>query len=246
MLGSIFSHGQNHYGQVILTPETLAAVATAPETFEEMLSFHHLLASDEYVQYVDAYYREGLRRFGRHWRYMDISSVLYSTAKLLQPKTYLEIGVRRGRSACMVVRGCPTVNVTAFDMWIQNYAGIENPGADFVQQELVKHGHTGAVSFVNGDSHQTVPAFFKQNPQLFFDMITVDGDHSETGALDDLCTVIPRLSKGGIIVFDDIAHPSHPHLMHSWRRAISAFPSLSGYEFTEAGFGVAFAIRRSE
>ena len=105
MLNSLFLQGHNHYGQVILTPETLASIATAPETMAELLSFHHQLASDEYVKYVDAYYREAMHRFGRHWRYLDISNVLYTAAKVLQPETYLEIGVRRGRSACMVVHG---------------------------------------------------------------------------------------------------------------------------------------------
>lgn len=245
MLRSIFTHGHNHYGQVILTPDTIANIATAPETMEELLSFHQHLASDEYVQYVDAYYREALRRFGRHWKYLDISNVLFAAAKVLQPATYLEIGVRRGRSACIVARGCPSVNMVAFDMWIQNYAGMENPGEDFVRNELLKNAHTGMVSFINGDSHQTVPAFFKQYPDTYLDMITVDGDHSEEGAFDDLCNVIPHLSVGGIIVFDDIAHPAHPYLLNVWRKAMNKFPYLCSYEYTDAGFGVAFAIRKA-
>jgi predicted O-methyltransferase YrrM len=241
---SVFHCGQNHYGPVILTPQILASIVMAPETTEEILSFHSQLATDEYVQYVDAYYREGRKRFGRHWRFMDISTVLYAAAKVLQPATYLEIGVRRGRSACMVARGCPSVQIAAFDMWVQNYAGMENPGADFVRQELARHGHSGSVSFFNGDSHQTIPAFFQQYPDTFFDMITVDGDHTEAGALDDLCQVIPQLAVGGVLVFDDIAHPSHGYLLGVWRKALARFPFLEGYEFTDAGFGVAFAVRK--
>jgi predicted O-methyltransferase YrrM len=212
---------------------------------QEFLEYHKQLAPDEYVQYVDAYYRAALSRFGRHWKYLDISNVLFTAARILQPSTYLEIGVRRGRSACMVARGCPTVNMVAFDMWVTNYAGMENPGETFVRKELLRHGHTGTISFVDGDSHQTVPAFFKNYPDTFLDMITVDGDHSEEGAFDDLCNVIPHLSVGGIIVFDDISHPAHPYLLNVWRKAIAKFPNLAGYEYTEAGFGVAFAIRRS-
>lgn len=244
MLKSVFIHGQNHYGQVILTPETLANTSTSPEIMEELLTFHHQLASDEYVEYVDTYYREAMHRFGKHWRYLDISNVLFTAAKILQPETYLEIGVRRGRSACMVVRGCPSVNMVAFDMWIQNYAGMENPGEEFVRQELTKNGHTGGISFINGNSHQTIPEFFSRYPGTLLDMITVDGDHSEEGAFDDLCNVIPYLSVGGVLVFDDIAHPAHPYLLDVWRRALARFPFLAGYEYTDAGFGVAFAIRK--
>jgi predicted O-methyltransferase YrrM len=244
MLRSIFEHSDNHYGKVILTPDTLAAIAAAPETMEELLSFHQLLASDEYTKYVDAYYREAVIRFGRHWRYLDISNVLFAASRVLQPQTYLEIGVRRGRSACMVARGCPPVNIVAFDMWVQNYAGMDNPGEEFVRQELIKHGHSGDVFFVNGNSHQTVPAFFKKYPDTYFDMITVDGDHSVEGAFDDLCNVIPHLSVGGVLIFDDISHPAHPDLLGVWRKAMKQFPFLAGYEYTDAGFGVAFAIRK--
>lgn len=244
MLQSIFDHGQNHYGTVIITPEILASMVTAPETMEEILRFHNRLASDEYVQYVDAYYRRGRELFGRHWRFMDISNVLYTAAKVLQPETYLEIGVRRGRSLNMVAKGCPSVNVAAFDMWVQNYAGMDNPGPEFVRKELSGNGHTGTISFFNGDSHETIPSFFRQYPDTIFDMITVDGDHSEAGAFDDLCNVIPQLAVGGVLVFDDIAHPAHPYLLGVWRKAMAAFPFLEGYEFTESGFGVAFAIRK--
>lgn len=244
MLRSIFDHGNNHYGHVILTPETLANIAMAPETWAELLAFHQHLASDEYTRYVDAYYREAINRFGKHWRYLDISNVLFAASRALQPETYLEIGVRKGRSACMVASGCPSVNIVAFDMWVQNYAGMENPGEDFVRQELIKHGHTGDVFFINGNSHQTVPAFFKQYPDTYFDMITVDGDHTEEGAFDDLCDVIPHLSVGGILVFDDISHPAHPYLLSVWRKTMAKFPFLAGYEYTDAGFGVAFAIRK--
>jgi len=246
VLKSIFNNSKNFYGLVILNPGTLSRIATSLSVWHEILSFHDMLATDEYVKYVDAFYRECIKRFGSDWYYMDIVNVLYAASKTIQPRNYLEIGVRRGRSVCVVARGCPTVNITAFDMWIQNYAGMENPGPDFVRSELRKHGHIGNITFINGDSHQTIPAFFKQNPGITFDMITVDGDHTEEGALDDLINVIPHLSVGGVLVFDDIAHPAHPYLLNVWKKALRTFPYLAGFEYTELGYGVAFAIRKSE
>lgn len=243
MLGSTFDHTLNCYGPVILTPPTLAGIATSRQTWDEILSFHGELASDDYVRYVDAFYRESRTRFGADWHYLDIVNVLYAASRTLKPRTYLEIGVRRGRSACAVSRGCPSTVIVAFDMWQQNYAGMENPGPTFVQNELKKQGHTGEIYFVNGNSHETIPAFFRDNPLLTFDLITVDGDHSEDGALDDLKNTIPRLSVGGVLVFDDICHPAHPYLLDVWHRAMAAFPNLTHYEYTDAGYGVAFAIR---
>ncbi|TVX97075.1 class I SAM-dependent methyltransferase [Cohnella terricola] len=246
MNNNLFEYKQNYYGSVILNPKTMANICTSLQNWFEVLNFHHLLASDDYVEYLDAFYRESIKRFGDSWEYMDIVNVLYGASKVLQPKNYLEIGVRRGRSVCTVVRGCPDVNITAFDMWISNYAGMDNPGPDFVQSELKKHNHRGNVEFINGDSHVTVPDFLARNPEVTYDMITVDGDHSEDGAFDDLCNVIPRLAPGGVLVFDDISHPAHPYLIDVWRRAIAQHPFLVGYEFTELGYGVAFAIRKGE
>lgn len=244
MLRSQIEHGKNHYGSVLLNPSTLAALCSQPENWDQIFSFHHLLASDEYTQYVDAFYRESRQRFGNAWRYFDIINVLHGAAKTLQPRNYLEIGVRRGRSVCAVARACPGVNIAAFDIWAPNYAGMENPGPDFVRSELRKHGHTGTITFMDGDSHQTVPDFFRRNPAQTFDLITVDGDHSEAGAIDDLRNVIPHLAVGGVLVFDDISHPGLPHLRAVWERTRQEFPFLSTFEFGETGYGVAFGIRR--
>jgi predicted O-methyltransferase YrrM len=242
--GSALDDNNNYFGSVPLNPETLARIATSARTWDEIMSFHSLLATDRYVQYVHKYYEECRERFKECWWYFDLINVLYAAAKICLPKSYLEIGVRRGRSVCTVVRAHSQVNIVAFDMWVENYAGIENPGATYVMEELRRHGHTGQATFIDGDSHKTVPAYFRQNPKATFDLITVDGDHTEEGAYLDLCNVIPHLSVGGVVVFDDIAHPLHPYLLKVWERAIKRFPGLSSYSFSDSGYGVAFAIRR--
>lgn len=246
MNNSIFKYKENYFGPVLLNTTTLANFAVSGELLEELLSFHTELINDKYVEYVDAFYREGLKRFGIYWSYMDIINVLYAASKLVKPINYLEIGVRRGRSLCTVVRGNPDVNIYAFDMWLSNYAGMDNPGPDFVLNELNIHGHRGQVSFVNGNSHETIPQFFNENPELKFDLITVDGDHSEEGALKDLLNVIPKLNVGGVIVFDDISHPAHMYLYDVWKKALNEFPELSSFEFVESGYGIAFAIKKGE
>lgn len=225
-----------------VNPETLCRHATAASTWREILSFHSVLATDDYVKLVDGYYRDAMQLFGEAWYHLDIVNVLYAAAKLHKPANYLEIGVRRGRSCAVVARGNPEVNIVACDMWMGNYAGMENPGPDFVRSELVLHGHTGQLVFLNGDSHALMPKFFNSQPKMLFDLITVDGDHSEEGAYADLCTVIDRLAPGGILVFDDIAHPQHPYLLNVWRRAISKCPNLLASEYIETGYGVAFGV----
>ena len=231
------------YGVARINATTLANVAAAPATWAEILSFHRDLCTDDYVRYVDGFYRDNIRRYGTHWHYLDIVNVLYAAAKALQPRRYLEIGVRRGRSVCTVAHACPTVDVVACDMWQVNYAGMENPGPELVKSELAKHGHRGGLAFANGDSHVILPQLFAAQPQLQFDLITVDGDHSPDGAYRDLCDVAPHLSPGGVLVFDDISHPAHTYLLAVWRKFIAEHPYLSSFEYVEQGYGVAFAVR---
>lgn len=241
--GSIFHCPPDLFGHVILTPGTLARLAGSKELMDELLSFHASLPQDEVVSYLDAWYREGLRRFGVHWQFLDIVNVLYAASKTLKPAKYLEIGVRRGRSTCVVARGHPEVNIVACDAWVQNYAGIDNPGPEFVGAELRKHGLRGQVEFLSGDSHVQIPKYFAAHPQEYFDLMTVDGDHSAEGAYRDLHDVLPHLALGGVIVFDDIIWPQHRYLLGVWRQVVKDFPFLSAYEYTEKGCGIAFAIR---
>jgi predicted O-methyltransferase YrrM len=89
-----------------------------------------------------------------------------------------------------------------------------------------------------------LPRLFSQRPDLTFDLITVDGDHSPRGAARDLQDVLPRLRIGGVLVFDDISHPQHPKLLEIWRRVVVAERRYSTWHFDDVGYGVAVAVRR--
>lgn len=137
----------------------------------------------------------------------------------MHPRTYLEVGVRRGFSMAMVAGRTPDVEIWGFDLWIQNYGDVKNPGPKFVQTEMKKVGYEKKIHFVSGDSHRTLPSFFdrKKNSILdrlhwvplrhpdIFDLITVDGDHSLLGAYKDVLDTIEHCTVGGVVVFDDIA-----------------------------------------
>ena len=190
------------------------------------------------------FYDEGLRRFGERWGYADIVTVLLGLAEILKPRRYLEIGVRRGRSVCAIAKSISECEIVMFDMWVKNYAGIENPGPDFVKAELKRIGHRGRSEFINGNSHETLTEYFAANPGKTFDLITVDGDHTNLGAAQDICDVLPRLTIGGAIVFDDVCHPKTPGLRDVWRRMVVDNPQLSSWTYDEVGYGIGFAIRK--
>jgi predicted O-methyltransferase YrrM len=228
---------------VMISPSALGEVAVAPATARRVMEVNSLLEWDDYIRYVRAYYAAGLDRFGDAWRYADISTALLAAAQLSRPQRYMEIGVRRGHSLAMVASLCPTCEIVAFDMWMPDYAGMPNPGPEFVRGELQKVGFQGSLEFVNGNSHKTVPAYFEQYPDKFFDVITVDGDHTEQGAEQDLRDVLPHLKTGGVLIFDDIAQ--YPALYDVWRDVVASDLRFSSWAFTELGYGVAIAVRTS-
>ncbi|UZP66892.1 class I SAM-dependent methyltransferase [Desulfovibrio mangrovi] len=235
--------GVQWYAPPLAGASTLSAPLFETETYQSTLDILKKLKDDDYLRYLRGFMSSGMRRFGQRWRYADICTVLYTLSGLLGVTRYLEIGVRQGRSMAMVVSQQPQVHVTAFDMWLADYAGMENPGPDFVRAQMQALGHAGSLEFVDGNSHETLPAYFAQNPAASFDLITVDGDHSPEGAVQDLEDVLPHLRIGGAVVFDDIAHPAHPELGQVWRDVVLSRPEMSGFEYTELGYGVAFAVR---
>jgi len=222
----------------------IGEMATSSGCLGEVMRVLDALEPDSYTRYLQAYYAAGRSRYGDLWRYADITTLLYAVSALIRPQRYLEIGVRRGRSSAMVAAASPTVDVVGFDMWVEDYGGMVNPGGDFVLSELKKVGFAGRTEFVSGDSHVTVPDYFQKHPDSYFDLITVDGDHSERGASMDLRVVLPRLKIGGVIVFDDIASPGAGFLRDVWRRYVGDQGRFVSWEFDELGFGVACAVRR--
>jgi predicted O-methyltransferase YrrM len=192
-------------------------------------------------------------------------------ARELQPKFYLEVGVRRGFSMAVVAAQSPETEIFGFDMWLSNYAGVPNPGSAFVQSELKKIGYKKRIHLINGNSHVTLPIFFGDKKSGFrhrlkslminykrpadFDLIVIDGDHSLLGAYQDLSDTMPRCAVGGAVVFDDILPGSldesengdDPHewknLLGVWHAIQKKFPNFRYFEFLSDVPGVGIAVR---
>jgi len=233
----------DRYSPVVISPEAIARRASSARVLTAARDLARKLTTDPYTGYVADFYERGLSVAGDDWQFMDIISLLIAVGEMGQPENYLEIGVRRGRSTCALASASPATDIFAFDMWQENYASNENPGPALVADELRGVGHSGQLTFVEGDSHQTVPAFLISNSKLTFDVITVDGDHTPEGAWDDLRNVLPRLRVGGVIVFDDTGNPYCPGLSEVWRDALRADPGLRAFTFDGLGTGVSFAVR---
>ncbi|MBI5055294.1 MAG: class I SAM-dependent methyltransferase [Nitrospirae bacterium] len=228
----------------MVTAESLADRILDKKYVEDAVKLMERLGSDDYTSYLNLYYKEGLRRYGENWRYADIVTVLLGLSELLKPESYLEIGVRRGRSVCAVASRSPECAIHMFDKWTPNYAGMDNPGPGFIESELEKIGHKGLRDYHNGNSHQTLKAFFAKDPAIALDLVTVDGDHSYEGAIEDICDVLPHLKVGGAVVFDDICHPKHLYLREVWRDLVEKEQRFTTWTCADIGYGVGFALRR--
>lgn len=225
---------------LIPSTDTLAAAATSEQAVSFVIDLIGQLTPSQEVVDQQAYYHFARAQFGSHFREADLTTVLWAAATLIRPTSYLEIGVRRGRSAAVVAAMCPDCAIFGFDLWMPDYAGAPNPGPEFVQKELSAVGHRGSLELMSGDSRKLVPSFLQQRPSLFFDLITVDGDHSVLGAASDLANVLPRLKVGGIIVFDDIETPG---LRRAWDHLVRRDKRYVTWESAATGQGIAAAIR---
>lgn len=235
--------GNQWYAPPLGGASTFAEFVVGGAPVREALAVLDRLSPDLYSEYLTRFYQAGLAQFGDRWRYADINTALVGIAGAVPPQTYLEIGVRRGRSLAMIASRAPRCHIVGCDMFMENYGGMPNPGPDFVRAELGRVGFAGQLDFLIGDSHRILPDYLRRHPDVFFDLVTVDGDHSEEGARADLATVMPRVKIGGALVFDDVSHPLHPELLRVWNEALASRSDFSTFTFDEIGFGVGLAVR---
>lgn len=176
------------------------------------------------------WYRTGMERFGSHWGYVDLLTILYIATKWLRPKTYLEIGSAIGRSTCIVGAYAPNCEITAMDLW-------KASRMDIVENNLKSVGFEGAAHLIQGDSHKELPKL-KGNQ---YELILVDGDHTKQGAILDLQATLAMLPRGGVIVFDDLCVG---WLNDAWNEIVKSDGRFSTAEYRESGAGVAVGIKR--
>lgn len=225
----------------------VSAGAAARAVKERVLGVLERLQADHYLVRNRERYRAAIES-GEDW--CDSVSVLNWFAREFRPRTYLEVGVRRGRSMAQVLTQSPQTQAYGFDLWIPGYGsrpdeGIEvsNPGPEFVLNELARLGVATKPVLVAGDSAETLPRFFAEpGAPAEVDLIYIDGDHGYAGAKRDLDIAFDHLAAGGMLVFDDIAHPSHPELLGLWNEYRARYPQLLFME-DMSGTGTGVAIR---
>ncbi len=196
-----------------LTPQAIVEGILSPANTAATLAIIGQLTRDErWTDFIIKMIRDD--------NVLETRRALVFLAPLLPTRRYLEIGVRRGLSLAMVANRCPDCALTGMDLWIKDYAGIENPGPDFVREEMLKVGHRGPIEFISGPTQVTLPELVARRPEPY-DLINVDGDHTYEGARHDLEYTLPLLRVGGLLLFDDL---QIPEVMRVWNECKQRLP----------------------
>jgi len=152
-----------------------------------------------------------------------------------QLRSYLEIGVQEGHSLRAVVQANPTLErIAVCDDWGTRYGGSGRGDHGHIAVMLDQMGCQADVVWLDGDSREQLPGA----AGMKFDMIVVDGDHSEAGVECDLMNADGLLASGGIIVVHDTANAKHPEIRGVVERFADMTDRVDEYHTDGEGFAV--------
>jgi len=135
---------------------------------------------------------------------------------------YLEIGVDGGESLKTVLDIARPTHVALVDIWDPRYCNHGYGDERHIRRIFSERGlDHGIAQFVNGDSHITIKTQLRGRA---FELITVDGDHTDAGLLADLTDSWPLLRAKGLMVVDDIGHIEYPGLKGVFDRWLASTP----------------------
>ncbi len=126
-----------------------------------------------------------LRSIGKENNTIPHGDLIVAFAKMLKPKTYVELGVYK----CEIVnKMIPWVQDTVYAVDIQKDAGL------FMKKSSKAH-------FYNGTTDNFAAELKRKNVTI--DMIFIDADHRKESVLTDFKNYFPLVKEDGIIFLHD-------------------------------------------
>ncbi|MCZ4520731.1 class I SAM-dependent methyltransferase [Rhodococcus ruber] len=128
----------------------------------------------------------------------DEAEQAYLSLLAARPSTKLicEVGFNAGFSSWAFLSTSADVTVVSFDLAAYTYSAAAKAHID-------EH-FPGRHTLIQGDSHTTIAAYAKEHPDIRFDVIFIDGDHSVEGARADLDDLRALATPESVVVMDDI------------------------------------------
>ena len=150
-------------------------------------------------------------------------------------KNVMEIGFNAGHSADLFLSINENIKLTSFDIGLHKYV---NYGKKFIDNK-----YPNRHSLILGDSKKTIPDFYKYNSSAKFDLIFIDGDHSEIGAISDLLNCKKLSHSQTIVVMDDTRNEQpmaswNINVNKAWQKCISAgiVYQIESEDYNQEGF----------
>lgn len=124
-----------------------------------------------------------------------------------------EIGFNAGHSSFLLLIGNKDKNIeyTIFDICDHKYT---RPCFEYLKSNFSNTN----FEFIEGDSTQEVPKWILQNSDKTstFDVVHVDGGHTEHCILNDLKNAIQLVKVGGLVIIDDTNIPYISNLVDKY------------------------------
>lgn len=135
--------------------------------------------------------------------------VHYGFIRQIKPQTILCIGSRYGFIPAVLAQACKDNgfgSVYFVDAGLDESSGHAYTGQGFwrTKQSMQVFANQKLGRYIT-TFVTTTKEFAKKYPDLFFDYIYIDGDHSYKGALFDYKTFWPRLKPNGLLVLHDVS-----------------------------------------
>lgn len=145
----------------------------------------------------------------------------WAIARVLQPKSILEIGVRYGYSAAAFLDACPDARYLGIDLDSNEYGGVE--GAIRWAQEISRSHN---AEFIVGNTQSMT-----RLPGGTYDMIHVDGQQDGEGTWHDLALAIEQsrwiLADG--YFWTDLNFLSASYFLYRYRDLLESYGVIPGY-----------------
>lgn len=111
-------------------------------------------------------------------------------------KNIMQIGFNAGHSADIFLGTNKNINLVSFD--------IGKGPCVKLGEKYIKNTYPNRHKLILGDSKKTLPEYIKNNPDLVFDLIFIDGGHDYITAKSDLMNCKKLSHKDTIVILDDV------------------------------------------
>jgi predicted O-methyltransferase YrrM len=107
----------------------------------------------------------------------------------------MEIGFNAGHSAEVFLQNNKCLTLTSFDLGRHNYV--------MTAKEYIDATYPNRHNLILGDSRTTIPIYSKNNKDIKFDIIFIDGGHNYVIAKADMENCFHLAHKDTIVILDD-------------------------------------------